>query len=54
MLKQLPGGVTEVDLRKGESILLYSGETAPDLQPSPVAQTGEPNHWGLRKPNKYL
>ncbi len=51
-LKQCSGGVTEVDLRKGESVLLYSGETAPDFQPAPVGQNGELNRWGLHKPDK--
>jgi hypothetical protein len=49
---QLPGGVTEVDLRKGETVLLYSGDIAPDFQPTPIKQTGESNRWGLQKPVK--
>jgi len=51
-LRQLPGGVTEVDLRKDETVLLHSGATAPEFRPAPVAQLGEPNRWGLRQPAK--
>jgi hypothetical protein len=49
-LKQLPGGVTEVDLRKGETVLLHGGDTAPDFQPSPVVRSGTTGRWGLHKP----
>jgi hypothetical protein len=51
-LRQLPGGITEVDLRKGETVLLHSGDPAPEFRPAPVPQSGEPKRWGLHHPAK--
>jgi len=51
-LQQQPGGVTKIDLRKGETVLLYSGDSAPEFQPAPVPPSGETSRWGLHKPNR--
>ena len=49
-VQELPDGVVAVDLRKGETVLLYSGEKVPELKPAPVALTGPAPHWGGVKP----
>ncbi len=47
---ELPGSVITVDLGKGETVTLYSGDGSPALKPGPVALVGKPVRWGLRKP----
>lgn len=49
-LNEVPGGIIEVDLRKGESVLLYCGEVAPEFQPAPVSVSTQGARWGLKKP----
>ena len=49
-VKQLPDGVLELDLRKGEAAVLYAGETVPPFRVEPVAsQSGISNWFGSRK-----
>ena len=49
-VKQLPDGVLELDLRKGEAAVLYAGETVPPLRVETVAsQSGISNWFGSRK-----
>jgi hypothetical protein len=49
-LKESPGGIVEVDLRKGESVLLYSGDQPPDFKIAPVVLPASPVRWGGEKP----
>jgi hypothetical protein len=48
-LREQGGGVIEVDLRKGEWVILCTGEERPDLTISPVALPEEPNYWGAKR-----
>jgi len=44
------GGVYRIDLRKGESVLLYSGDDVPDARVAPLeVQPGKANSYGLRR-----
>ncbi len=45
------GGVVEIDLRKGEWVVLHSGPR-PDLAIAPVAPVGRTNYWGTISPTE--
>ena len=52
-LRRTSANLLELNLFKGESVILYSGDTAPDLLIRPVStQTGQPNAYGLKNPAK--
>ena len=49
-LRNLGGGIHELDLRRGEEALLYSGDTLPEPIVAPLpAQEGRCNRYGLTK-----
>lgn len=50
-LKELGNGVLEVGLKKGKSVVLYTGEEVPSLDLQPVAQPGAAKPWGGQKPS---
>ncbi len=51
-MKHLPDGVVELDLKKGEVVVLYSGDSMPALDIRPVTrQTGISNWYGSVKKN---
>jgi len=41
-------GTVEIDLRRGEAVVLYSGDRVPDLAVAPVESTGPRNSWGVK------
>jgi len=49
-LTSLPNNVTQVDLKKGEWVVLYTG-TLPVLNINQVAVTDPTNHWGINSGN---
>ncbi len=51
ILKAMGDGVYEIDLRKGEEVVMYSGGTVPDMKVRPVAGNSEScNAWGVKLP----
>ncbi|WP_018757938.1 glycosyl hydrolase family 95 catalytic domain-containing protein [Paenibacillus terrigena] len=46
----LGNGVVEVDLKKGEWVILYTGNELPDLTLSPVSVPDKINAWGIAMP----
>ena len=52
-LKDLGNGVYGIDLRKGESIVLFQGDRAPEMQPCGIE--GQPeNVWGVKGPLTFV
>jgi len=50
LLRELGGGIYDLDLRRGEEVLLYSGDTAPKPIVVPLpAQEGRCNRYGLAR-----
>jgi hypothetical protein len=48
---ELGNGVVRIDLKKGESVVLYPGATPPDaLAIGPVALPTAGNYWGTKAP----
>jgi alpha-L-fucosidase 2 len=47
-----PNGVIEVDLKKGEEVILYTGKKPSSFNFEPVAGDKNINYWGLHKMNK--
>jgi alpha-L-fucosidase 2 len=49
-IKDLGNGVTEVDIAKGETAVLYTGSQSPVTNASPVIQTVPASAWGYSNP----
>jgi alpha-L-fucosidase 2 len=47
-LKPLKNGIYQLDLRRGEEAVLYSGNEVPSLDILPVTPQGSSNPWGLK------
>ena len=53
MVRRLSPALLELNLFKGESVTVYSGDSVPDLAISPLStQAGPANAYGLKKPNR--
>jgi alpha-L-fucosidase 2 len=52
-IDDLTDGVVKVDLKKGEYVILYSGNSLPDLTVQPVKVNDTINYWGNNSKIKY-